>query len=299
MQREYNICHFFKHIYTLVFAFVLIFLLCFQPVEAASKTIVESRLAQVEKVYANGKQINDVVDVTYYNSASSTERIIHNEGCNALVAYTTLKIFHNAFTPYNTSSYRQIGMASTSNTTALYALMKKAKVGDVIAFTERKQSPDSDSHYAIFEKCDAKGIYLYEANFRVSNSDLSNKVYSNHRWAYNKIKSWSNSSYVRIYRSKNYDSVNRKTAAKNLKKGSYITIRKIKYKVISSNINNAKLQVVAASASGMIPKYVGLNYDDWDSSNNTLVYSKIPTDVNAHGNRVNLITDEQFYTVVK
>ncbi len=280
--------HFYQYLKKKIIMAILIAALlpleAIQPADAATTSVVESRLAQIQKIYSNGSYINDIVKVTYHDSDNSTYMNVDNGGCNALVAYTTLKIFHNPFTPYDTSSYRQVGVAAVSNTVAVYALMKNAKKGDVIAFTSKVQNQNTDYHYGIFEKCSSTGFRLYEANF-----GPKNKVWDNHYWSYKSIKSRTNgATYVRVYRSKNFNQVNKKTAARNLKKNSTITIRGIRYKVTGSTINNAKLKIISETdETTKIPKYIGFNYDDWDDTNDVVVYYKKPK----------YITDEQFFTV--
>ena len=104
--------------------------------EAKKKTVVEKRIEQVRKEYPNKSKMNELVGVRGFTGG----------GCNALVMYTTLRVFHNSFTPL-CDTYKTIGTsASTNDIAAMKRLFAKAKVGDVVRFRDG----NTDAHYAIF-----------------------------------------------------------------------------------------------------------------------------------------------------
>ena len=56
----------------------------------SAKTLVEKRLEAVQKEYPDESYFKEYVTVDGFSGG----------GCNALVMYTTLKVFHNAYVPY-------------------------------------------------------------------------------------------------------------------------------------------------------------------------------------------------------
>ena len=225
--------------------------------EAAGQ--ISKRLAQVKKDFPQGSRINrwiTVPSITLENGFP-TIREWDTGGCNALVAYATMKIYHNPYVP-GTKSYKKVGTAKTSSTGAIKKLFKKAKKGDVVRWHKGGQ----EFHFAIYLSKDGSGIKVYEANF-----GPKNKVWYNHKWPYGKMKAWTHgATQVRVYRSKNFSKVDKGKAAKNLAKGSTFTHKGITYKVTKAGIRNAQVKVIAKSSSaGKVPKAIGLNYDNIDS----------------------------------
>ena len=198
----------------------MLIILCVFPitVNAKGKSEVAKRVAIVQKEYPNNSKFNGWVSVCGESGG----------GCNGLVMYTTLKVFHNAYTP-GCNTYKHIGKStSTKNTKALKKLFKKAKVGDVVRF----RNGYTDAHFAIILSVSNQGAYLYEANF-----GSKNKVKNKHLWSWSVMKSWpaGGATRVDIYRSKNYDKVNKKKAAKNYCKGQTIVVEGLKYMVTKNS----------------------------------------------------------------
>ena len=95
----------------------IIYCLCITTVqaEAKSKSVVEKRIAQIRKEYSNKSKLNEIISVEGFNGG----------GCNALVMYTTLRIFHNCYTP-DCDTYKTVGKgASTSDISAIKNLFSK------------------------------------------------------------------------------------------------------------------------------------------------------------------------------
>ena len=112
-------------------------------VMAGKKNEVEKRLSHIQKEYPDGSFFKETVTVGRWTGG----------GCNALVMYATLKVFHNAYTPDGTS-YQKIGRASTHNRKALQKLFRKAKIGDVVRFRKGKK----DTHFALFLRTEKRGM---------------------------------------------------------------------------------------------------------------------------------------------
>ena len=224
--------------------------------EAEAAGTISSRLAQVRKDFPNKSKINKVIWVTTVvkSYGSLTASAAGNEGCNALVAYATMKIFHNPYIP-DASGYKKIGTAKTSNAKAMINLFKKAKKGDVI----RWHSGGDDYHFAIYLSRYLSGVKVYEANFGPKNS-----VWYNHNWPYSNMRSWSGGgTQVSVYRSRNYNQVNKGKAALNLKKGQTFAYEGITYKVTKTGIRKGRVKVVKKTPdAGKVPKAIGINYDN-------------------------------------
>jgi hypothetical protein len=219
-----------------------------------AKTVVEKRLSAVKREYPNGSRLNGDI---YVNGTSGG-------GCNALVMYATLKIFHNAYTPWCNTFNRVGKTASTRKTGAMKKLFSKAKVGDVI----RWRRGYTDAHFAIFLSSNKNGIYIYESNY-----GAKNKVWYKHFWPWQYMKSWpaGGANKVNVYRSKNYNKVNQKAAAKNYKKGAIFVVKGIRYKVTKAEAISGEVKFVGYEdgyEGKKIPKYLYVN-KDLDSSVNT------------------------------
>ena len=114
---------------------------------------------------------------------------------------------------------------------------------------------EEPKHYAIFLSSDINGIYVYEANF-----GGKNKVKYQNYWKWRNMKSWSHGAeQVTVWRSRNYNQVNKKKAAVKLKKGSVFTINDITYKVLANSTSQGRVKVISGSKN--IPKAIGLRYD--------------------------------------
>lgn len=223
--------------------------------EAEAAGQISSRLTQVKKDFPNKSKINKVIWVTTVvkSYGSLKDFTAGNEGCNALVAYATMKIFHNPYIP-DASGYKKIGTAKTSSIKAMKKLFKKAKKGDVI----RWHRGGEDYHFAIYLSRYQGGVKVYEANF-----GPKNKVWYNHKWPYRSMKSWSGGgTKVSVYRSSNYNQVNKGKAALNLKKGQTFTYDGITYQVTKTGIRKGKVKVIQKTPdAGSVPKAIGINYD--------------------------------------
>lgn len=228
-----------------------------------AKTVVEKRLAAVRNDYPAGSRINSYISVNEYNGG----------GCNALVMYATLKIFHNAYVP-GENTFRKIGKtASTKSNKAMRSLFKKAKPGDVI----RWRKGYTDSHFAIFLAGNTKGVYIYEANF-----GSRNKVWYKHFWAWKNMRKWpkGGANKVNVYRSKNYNQVNRGKAATNYKKGDEFVVEGLRYRVtkagaITGTVKFVRYETEIADTDGKkIPKYLYVNKD---------ISSKVNSNEESHG----------------
>lgn len=247
MKKSKKMCLLFSCLLLLAFASL--------PREADAANVVTKKISEIKKVYPQGSRINKWVvapsivnkngDV-YYSS-------IYNGGCNALVAYVTMKVFHNPYVPYSTS-YKTIGTAKTSSPSAMNKLFKKAKPGDVV----RMFNGSGECHFAIFLSKTGSGIKLYEANF-----GFKNKVWYNHLWKWGNIKSWSHgATKISVCRSNNYKQVAAGKAAKNYKKGDTFTIRGITYRVIKNKTGEGQVKVIARGPdAGTTPKAIGINKD--------------------------------------
>lgn len=270
------------------------------PAKAVSASVVTSRLQKVRKEFPNKRRINQkVLTNTFHVYQGNEYPGAWNGGCDALVSYTTLKIFHNAFQA-GAKSYTKVGSASTKSKSKMSRLFQKAKAGDVVYWSKGKK----ERHAAIYLKRSSKGIYVYEANF-----GSKNKIYYNHLWKYGNMKSWSHgATTVGIYRSKNYKKVNQKKAAKKLSKGSVFTVNGVTYKVISNEYKCGKVKVVRKESYARAAKYVGLNYetatmqkrylDEYYFENYTSQYIRQTAYMTALNTKKTLC-DEQLFRVVK
>lgn len=241
----------------LLILFSCIFLLCFltMPQEIHAANYVTKRIREVKKEYPQGSKMNKWVlastlvdkgrDV-HYSSA-------YNGGCNALVAYVTMKVFHNPYIPYSVA-YKTIGTAKTSSLSSMKKLFKKAKPGDVV----RMYNSKGECHFGIFLSKTGSGIKLYEANF-----GAKNKVWYNHLWKWRDIRRWSRgATRVSVLRSWNYKQVASGKVAKNYKKGSIFTVNGITYKVTKNALRGGQVKVIAKdSNAGKVPKAIGVNKD--------------------------------------
>lgn len=212
---------------------------------AAKKTVVESRLAEVQEVYPQDSAFDEWVRVTNW---------LEYGGCTGLVAYATEKIFHDAY--YDGSdSYTQIGKASTSSTDKMKKLFKKAKIGDVIKWSQKGEG----THYAIFLSDSSTGVYIYEANF-----GGPNQVWYNHFWRWGVMKEWpvGGANEVYLYRAENYNAVNNKKAALKTPVGTVLTVNEelnLQVKVVDNSIHNGAVVVLDGYAAGTkIPKGISL-----------------------------------------
>lgn len=232
---------------------LLVGILCIPPIQTNAKTVVEKRLEAVAKEYPDQSVMNDMIWVNGTGGG----------GCNALIMYATLKIFHNAYVP-SADTYSQIGKTtSTSRTADMQKLFKKAKVGDVI----RWRSGYTDRHFALYLSGNANGVYVYECNFKTKN-----KVWYKHFWAWNNMKTWPSggADKVNVYRSTNYKKVNKKKAACNYKKGDEFEIAGCRYCVTQAGVISGKVRFVGyvdAEQEEPIPKYLYINRDVTETVN--------------------------------
>ncbi len=225
-----------KRILNLILALVFVVCASVLPIEAASKTIIEQRLAEIVKIYPQDSTFDEFI---------LTDSGVAYGGCGGLVAFATKKIFHNTY--YNNSpDYKKIGSASTTNATQMQNLFKKAKVGDVICWSRPSLT---GSHLAIFLRDSSNGIYIYEANF-----GGPNQVWYNHFWPWGGMDDWPDggATTVEVYRSKNYNKVNKGTAAQKIEVGQVLEFKyenndefsgkyskeNMKFKVLDNSINN-------------------------------------------------------------
>ncbi len=202
---------------------------CFCPMSAEAKrqSEVSKRLGKIQKEYPDNSRFDDWVSVENWTGG----------GCNALVMYATLKVFHNAYTP-DCSTYRRIDKsASVMDNSDMKRLFYKAKAGDVVRFRNEKE----DTHFAIFLSSSDYGVYLYEANF-----GSKNRVKDNNFWPWWAMKDWTSggATEVEVYRSKNYNQVNQKKAARNCEKGSRLTVEGITYEVTKNAGFGGEVKVV-------------------------------------------------------
>lgn len=152
---------------------------------------------------------------------------------------------------------------STKNVTGMRKLFRKAKAGDVV----RWRKGYADSHFAIFLSGNAKGVYVYEANF-----GSRNKVWDKHFWPWSKMRIWPSggADKVNVYRSKNYNQVNQKRAAKNYKAGDEFSVQGIRYRVKKANAITGVVKWIgyeSGSEGKKIPKYLYVNRDIGDEVN--------------------------------
>lgn len=218
-----------------------------------SASVVSDRLKKVRKEFSAKSRMNQTVYTNTFHVYQGREYGgASNGGCDALVAYTTLKVFHNAFQA-GAKTYSKVGSTSTKNTSRMNKLFQKAKIGDVIYWSKG----DNEYHAAIFLKRNSKGVYMYEANF-----SSKNMIYDNHLWKYGKMQSWSGgATTVTVYRSKNYTQVNQKKAARKLSKGAVFQMNGVTYKVLDTSYRCGKVKVVRQEKNAKAAKYIGLNYE--------------------------------------
>lgn len=215
---------------------------------AATKTVVERRLAEVREVYPQDSAFDEWVRVTDW---------LEYGGCTGLVAYATEKIFHDAY--YDGSqTYIRVGKASTSSSAKMKTLFKKAKVGDVIKWSMNGKG----THYAIFLSDNSSGVYIYEANF-----GGPNQVWYNHFWKWSVHKEWpaGGADEVFVYRAANYNAVNNKKDAIKTPVGSILTVNEfsgLKVKVVDNSINHGAVVVLDGYAEGTtLPKGISVAGD--------------------------------------
>lgn len=214
-------------------------------IKGQAKTVVERRLADVKKYYPNGSKINEeVFDEEGYIGG----------GCNALVMFATLRMFHEAYTP-SSDNFKQVGKTtSTKSNKNMKKLFRKAKVGDVI----RWRNGYTDAHFAIFQSMNSQGVYLYEANFY-----SENLVWYEHFWKWKKmsIRPTGGATKVNVYRFRKYKQVNQKQYAKNFNKGDTFTVSGIQYQVTKTGATQGKVKVIGYEEDAdqsKIPKYLYL-----------------------------------------
>ena len=242
--------------------------------DAASGT-VSKRFAEVSKDFPNNSKITKSIQIwTVVNDDDGWDSFegVKNGGCNALVTYVTMKIFHEPYVP-GAVSYKKLGKTTNaSDTAALKKLFKRAKKGDVI----RLHNGTTDFHYAVFMGLNSKGVKVYEGNY-----GSRHLVKYNHQWTWSKMRSWKRNGLkykVSIYRARNYSEVNSGEAARNLKKGDEFKYKGITYKVTKAGIRQATVKVVSKEdTAGATPKAIGINYEtsrrlisfgesDWDTA---------------------------------
>ena len=239
---------------------------------AASGT-VGKRINEVRKDFPNNSRIKQSIKIsTVVNDGGwETVETVKNGGCNALVAYVTMKVFHEPYIP-GAVSYKKVGKTTKgSNTAALKKLFRKAKKGDVIRF----HTSTEDLHLAIFMGMTSKGVKVYEGNY-----GSKHQVKYNHLWTWSDLASSRMTGAkckVTVYRYRNYSKVNSGKAACNLKKGAVFKHKGITYKVTKGGIRNATVKVVSKDANAeATPKAIGINYEtssrliklgrsDWDT----------------------------------
>jgi len=237
-----------KRLIALVFAVIMI--IGVFPIQsvAASKTVVERRIKEIRQLYPQDSAFDEWVRVQPY---------LDYGGCNGLVAYVTEKIFHDAY--YDGSeSFKLVGKAPTSSRSKMRRAFKKAKIGDVIRWSQNGEG----SHYAIFLSDSAKGVYVYEANF-----NGPNQVWYKHLWRWNVMKKWpvDGADEVRVYRAANYDAVNSKTSALKTPVGTVLTVNEeanLQVMVLDNSINNGAAVVLEGYTPGIeFPQGIGLKGD--------------------------------------
>lgn len=222
----------------------------------AADNVVSVRLEEIRKKYPDGSVFNKKAAIFLqkeYEEDTPLRYSITLGGCNGLVGYVTMKVFHNPFTPETTDSYKKIGKASVLDASDMCRVFSKAKLGDVVQWS----SGGTGYHYAIYLSSDTNGIYVYEANF-----GGKNKVRYNNNWKWENMQSWSHGAkQITVWRSRNYNQVIKKKAAKNLKKGSVFTINDITYEVTDSSITSGRAKVISNSNHSDVPKAIGFRYD--------------------------------------
>ncbi|MDD6653922.1 MAG: hypothetical protein PUH88_00475 [Lachnospiraceae bacterium] len=267
------------------------------PQDISAANVVSKRISEIKKIYPQGSKMNKwVLGSTLVKQKGEVYcTTIKNGGCNALVTYVTMKIFHNPYVPSSTG-YINIGTASTTSPSSMNVLFKKAKPGDVV----RMYNGNDECHFAIFLSRSNSGIKLYEANF-----GSKNKVWYNHLWKWNNIKSWSHgATKISVLRSNNYAKVVSGKAAIKYKKGAVFTIDGITYKVKKNSIKGGQIKVISKEANaGKTPKAIGIN-------KGTAEYLRSVADLDYYAEMIadmiefrtyqkipSKIQDEQFFTV--
>ena len=285
---------------TIAMVVALSLLMIPQTQEAQAAGQVNKRLKQVMKDYPDGSHINKMITVPAIVNERGFPglRTIINGGCNALVAYTTLKIFHNPYVP-GAKSYKKVGKtARTGSTASMKRLFKKAKKGDVI----RWHSGRTHYHFAIFLSRNGSGVKVYEGNY-----GGKNQVRNHHQWNWDSMKYRTHGAKnVSVYRSKNYGKVNKGKAAKNLGKGKTFTFKGITYKVTKSGLRKGQVKVISKDRTvGKKPKAIGINYD---TSKRLIRYGKREWDyyamsygkhyrIRAYSKNKGRWNNEQYFTV--
>lgn len=279
---------------------ICMMLICLTYTVKSEASVVSNRLGQVRKIYKQGSTFNEELFVVY--NIKKNRASCYVGGCNGLVAYTTMKVFHSPYAP-GASTYKKVGStANTSNASQMKALFKKAKVGDVVVWSNG-DTRRGQRHAAIFLSSNARGINVYEANF-----GSKNKVWYNHLWRWENMKSWANGAKkVNVFRFYNYNKVNKKKAAKNYKVGAKFEVNGIKYKVVNNSINKGKVKVIGYdknkySKKPKMPKAIAVNKDHANYLNKNTKKTLWSSDWNKFEvftkNRKNN-RGEQFFKVVK
>ena len=78
-----------KYKFRIVALVLLISVIISENTYLAHASVVSKRISQVKAVYPHNSKMNEIV----------VSDGIYNAGCNGLVAYTTLKVFHSAWIP--------------------------------------------------------------------------------------------------------------------------------------------------------------------------------------------------------
>ena len=214
---------------------------CLREADAAS--VVAKRIALVKKEYPNKSKLNTYIDINGYSGG----------GCNAMVMYTTLRVFHNCYVP-GCNTFKKVGKTSTSNTAAMKKLFKKAKIGDVVRFSKNGK----DAHFTIYLSSNSSGANFYEANV-----GGKNVVRYNNHWPWYAMKKWptGGATTVEVFRAKNYSKVNKKKSAKLYKKGAQIEVEGAVYKVTKVYGFGGNVKLIGFKEGGYYkgfkkPKYV-------------------------------------------
>lgn len=267
------------------------------PQEVHAANVITHRISEVRKIYPHGSRLNKtVLGTTMVRKNGKTYcHSVYNGGCNSLVTFLTMKVFHNPYVPH-TTSYKNIGTASTYSTSSMKKLFKKAKVGDVV----RMYNGKGECHFAIFLSKTGNGIKLYESNF-----GSKNKVWYNHLWKWGKIKSWSQgATKISVLRSFNYNQVASGKAAKKYIKGTRFTINGITYQVTKNSLNCGQVKVIQkATNAGKMPKAIGINKDTASylrkkgSHDFFATYMSGSMEYRVYYKKPAFIQDEQYFTV--
>jgi len=138
---------------------------------AATKGSIDTAINDILKVYPNGSCFTKDKR-TPCDRTTKTEMVYrYFNRCIGFVKYATARIYGTNEVGYNFEwnnkvYFDEIGSAPANNANAMAALLNKAKKGDIITVTNKKESSTSEvQHAMIFLYADGSLVFVYHCNW--------------------------------------------------------------------------------------------------------------------------------------